>query len=257
MSEHKVICADCLGPEGLVTLADKSVDHVITDPPYEAEAHRKSKRATPGRDGRFGVSDFQIDFAPITEESRSDVARQAVRAARGWVLVFCQVDAVERWRAALESAGASWRRASIWVKPDSTPQFTGDRPAQGFECIAMAWAGGGRSRWNGGGKRGLYEFNCHDFEGGRDHPTMKPLPLMESLVRDFTDPGELICDPFAGSGTTGVAAKRLGRSFIGFERDPKYFEIARKRIESAREQYRLPLDSGPQPKQQPLIGGDK
>jgi len=68
---------------------------------------------------------------------------------------------------------------------------------------------------------------------------MKPPALMESLVRDFTDPGELICDPFAGSGTTGVACLRLGRRFIGWERDPKYHAVAVKRLRAAREQLRF------------------
>jgi DNA modification methylase len=68
------------------------------------------------------------------------------------------------------------------------------------------------------------------------HQTQKPLALMETLVRLFSDPGELILDPFAGSGTTGVAAVRLGRRFLGWEMNPEYAEIARKRIAAAREQ---------------------
>jgi DNA modification methylase len=62
---------------------------------------------------------------------------------------------------------------------------------------------------------------------------------MESLIRDFTDPGDTILDPFMGSGTTGVAAIRLGRSFIGWERDHRYFAIAQKRIAAAREQLEI------------------
>jgi site-specific DNA-methyltransferase (adenine-specific) len=62
---------------------------------------------------------------------------------------------------------------------------------------------------------------------------------MESLVRDFTDPGELVCDPFAGSGTTGVACLRLGRRFVGWEKDERYFRVAVKRLTAAREQLRL------------------
>ena len=78
--------------------------------------------------------------------------------------------------------------------------------------------------------------------GGNDarvHTTQKPDSLMEALVRDFTDPGDLICDPFAGSGTTGVAAIRLGRRFIGWEKSPQYHAIAVKRLMAAREQLEL------------------
>ena len=88
------------------------------------------------------------------------------------------------------------------------------------------------------------------------HMTEKPLPLMEALVRDFTDPGELICDPFAGSGTTGVACKRLGRRFVGWERDPKFHAAAVKRLDAAREQYEL-VQRGPKPKQAKFAMGDK
>lgn len=236
---------DCLDPvSGLASLPDKSVDHVICDPPYEAEAHTKARRAAPGSNSSkaFAIAEHEIDFAPITEADRALVAAHCVRVSRGWVLAFCQVEAVGVWRSALESAGAAWRRALAWVKPDGTPQFAGDRPAQGFECMSLAWAGDGRSRWNGGGRRGVYEECVNNFgrlTGGRPHPTQKPLALMEALIRDFTDPGETILDPFAGSGTTGVACRRLGRNFIGWERDPKYHAIAVKRIGQAREQLRM------------------
>lgn len=72
-----------------------------------------------------------------------------------------------------------------------------------------------------------------------EHETQKPLVLVESLIRNFTDPGELVCDPFAGSGTTGVACIRLGRRFVGWERDPKYHAIAVKRLSATQEQLGL------------------
>jgi site-specific DNA-methyltransferase (adenine-specific) len=247
---------DCLDPvAGLASLPDRSVDHVICDPPYEAEAHTKARRTTSSKwrstnaHGK-AVDEYEIPFAAITEAEREGAAAHAVRVSRGWVAVFCQVEAVAAWRAALEAAGASWRRALAWVKPDGTPQLTGDRPAQAFECIATAWAGDGRSRWNGGGKRGIYTFCVNDFGRlDRPHPTTKPAALMEALVRDFTDPGDLICDPFAGSGTTGVAAIRLGRRFIGWERDPKYHAVAMKRLSAAREQLRMPFVDSAGPSQ--------
>jgi len=68
----------------------------------------------------------------------------------------------------------------------------------------------------------------------------KPLPLMESVVTDYSRHLDMVCDPFAGAGTTGVACIRLGRRFVGWERDPKTFEIARQRLESTREQLGLP-----------------
>lgn len=73
------------------------------------------------------------------------------------------------------------------------------------------------------------KFNC---EVGL-HPTQKPLGLMEYLVKTYTDEGDLVLDNCMGSGTTGVACKNLNRDFIGIEKDEKYFEIAKKRIEEA------------------------
>lgn len=243
---------DCLDPlTGLASLADKSVDHVICDPPYEVEAHTNARRR------RAGVMrEHAIDFGQITEQQREDTARQAVRISRGWVLFFCQVEAVARWRSALESAGASWRRAMVWIKPNGTPQFTGDRPAQGYECISASWAGAGRSRWHGGGGRGVYTFNVNNFgrlTDGRPHPTQKPVALMSALVRDFTDAGDLILDPYAGSGTTGVAALAAGRRFVGWERDEKYHAAAVKRLEGTRQQLDL-TERAAKPKQRSLLG---
>lgn len=239
MTSHVVHLGDCLGPEGLASLPDKSVDHVITDPPYEAEAHHQQARALngPGR-GRSVAVLKPLDFAPMTEESRAQTAREMARVARRWVIVFCQAEAVQAWREALVAGGAVYKRAAIWVKPDGQPQLTGDRPGMGYESMVCAHSPG-KSRWNAGGRLGVYTFLRFQSSAPNPHPTTKPVALMEALVRDFTDAGETVLDPFAGSGTTGVACKRLGRSFIGWERDPKYHAIAVKRIANAKEQLGL------------------
>jgi DNA modification methylase len=79
-------------------------------------------------------------------------------------------------------------------------------------------------------------YDCHRSDTNREHPTQKPLSLMKWCVDKFTDPGNTILDPFMGSGTTGVACVQLGRNFIGIEKEPKYFEIASRRIEQAQQQ---------------------
>lgn len=233
---------DCLDPvTGLASLADKSVAHVIMDPPYEAEAHTLQRRTPLGSGhGKSTVEAKPLDFDPITEEQRSLSATQAARLVKRWILVFCQAEAVGDWRDALVAGGAAWKRSCVWVKPDAQPQLTGDRPGTGYESIACAHARGERSRWNGGGRVGVFTEN-RNHAGSRPahHLSEKPIGLMEKLIRLFTDPDDLICDPFAGSGTTGVAAIRLGRNFIGWERDPKYHAIAMKRLQAAREQLEL------------------
>jgi len=71
------------------------------------------------------------------------------------------------------------------------------------------------------------------LQDGKEHPTQKPIALMEWCIEQAANKPQTILDPFMGSGTTGVAAVQMGRKFIGIERDPKYFEIARRRIEEA------------------------
>ena len=95
---------------------------------------------------------------------------------------------------------------------------SGDRSGIGYESIVPCHAPG-RSTGNGGGSHGVFIVNKRsDARSG--HQTQKPLPLMALLVRLFSNLGELILDPFAGSGTTGVAAIRLGRRFFGWEMNP-------------------------------------
>jgi site-specific DNA-methyltransferase (adenine-specific) len=171
-----------------------------------------------------------LNFAAITEDQRSAVAAHLGRVARRWVLVFCQVEASQRWRVALEAGGLDYVRTAVWVKPDGQPQLTGDRPGMGYESIVIAHPRG-RKRWNGGGRTGVFTFN--KYEGGgapNPHPTTKPLSLMRELVALFSDPGELILDSFAGSGSTGVAARMLGRRFLGWELSPDYHAVAVRRI---------------------------
>jgi len=87
-------------------------------------------------------------------------------------------------------------------------------------------------------------------ETGREHPTQKPLSVMAFSVSKTKG---LVCDPFMGSGTTGVACVNLGRSFIGIERELKYFDIARRRITEALSRPRLPFDEPVKPKQESLL----
>ncbi|MEG9430740.1 DNA-methyltransferase [Terriglobus sp. ADX1] len=213
------------------------VDHVITDPPYEAEAHAPGRRLN-GRglsSGARRIHEAPLSFGAMTEELRKVVASESARLSRGWVLAFCQAEAVPVWRDVLEDAGAKYRRAMIWVKPDSAPQLSGDRPAMGYESIVAAWAGEGHSVWNGGGKRGVFTHCKHDSgfgHGGKSngHETRKPLSLMKELVSLFTNEGQIVLDPMCGSGTTLHAAKEMGRRAIGIELKEEYCEMAAERL---------------------------
>ena len=206
-----------------------AVDHVITDPPYEAEAHTQGRRGNTARDGVAAYSSTRaLDFDPIDAEMRTLVGLEMARLSTGWVLVFCQVEAAMLWRDALHPA--RYCRTQIWRKPNAPCQFTGDRPGMGYESIVTAWAGAGRSEWNGGGRHGVYELMVARHV--TEHMTEKPIALMRELVELFTDPGDLVLDPFAGSLTTAVACKQLGRRCIAIEMDAGYVQAGIKRLEA-------------------------
>ena len=242
-------CGDCLDPvTGLASLGDKSVDHVITDPPYSRAVYMRARapESHGGRDGKAGsntpnrigpgLAALAAGAIGFVDEMIAPASEQFGRLCTRWTIVFSDFESADRWRLAMQPA-LRYMRTGAWVKPDAMPQMTGDRPAVGFEpCTIMHSAL--KSRWNGGGKQALWTFGV-EKQDRPDHPCPKPIALMEKLIRDFTDPGDLILDPFAGSGTTGVAAIRLGRRFIGWEKDPKYHAIALKRLTAAKEQLEL------------------
>lgn len=237
---------DCL--EVLQTL--QSADHVISDPPYEAEAHTLQRRVKRGGE----CENEALPFASITEEERVLVSAQMARISNGWAIVFCQAEAVQAWRESLEAGGASYRRAMVWIKPDGMPQYSGDRPGMGYESLVSVWCGPGKSIWNGGGKHGVFVVNKNDFGGEKaPHPTTKPLRLMSELVQLFTRPAEMVLDPFMGSGTTGIACTKGGRSFIGIEKSPAYFDIACRRIEAAYKQPDMFIERPKPPKQEAML----
>lgn len=217
-----------------------SVEAVITDPPYEKEAHTKGRRLLGKQVGGARTVEYgALDFGQIDEETRQAVSQEMVRLCNGWLLTFCQAEAVNRWKECHELAGAKYKRACVWIKPDGAPQFTGDRPGMGYESIVASWCGDGRSKWNGGGRHGVFTHPQRDNNQPKEHMTQKPLGLMKELVGLFTSAGDTILDPFMGSGTTGVAAVTSGRKFIGVEIDPRHFETACQRIEAAQAQQRL------------------
>ena len=200
---------DCMD---ILPTLDK-VDAVITDPPYDAKTHNGHLSSAVDRQslGFSMLDDFDGLIDSLVEKS--------VR----WVLMTCATSH------ALQAQNRDdFIRLGVWIKPNAAPQFTGDRPGTGWEAVAM-FHKKGKKRWNGGGHHAVW---THNIESGM-HPTQKPIGLVSRWVEQFTDINEIILDPFMGSGTTGVAAVQMGRSFIGIEREPKYFDIACKRIEQA------------------------
>jgi site-specific DNA-methyltransferase (adenine-specific) len=235
--ERRVVIGDCTLYQGdcmavMPTLG--RVGHIISDPPYEASLHAAKAHLSDLRKDK-GPELKEINFAPI-DAIRDDVVRVSQALCDGWFIAFCTVEGTAKWADSINASPMKYKRACIWVKPDSTPQLNGQGPAQGAECFVTAWCGTGHARWNAGGKRGVYTccVNGPSRHGG--HPTEKPVRLMRELLADFTSEGDLVCDGFMGSGSTGVACVESGRKFIGIERDPDYFDIAVARITAAHRQ---------------------
>jgi site-specific DNA-methyltransferase (adenine-specific) len=212
---------------GLPTLGDKSFDHCLMDPPFEEAAHKKGRRVRKKK-----VEAKAFSYPPITEGERLFVAGEVHRLTKKWSLTFCQLEAIHLWRSAFEGAGATYVRTGIYWKDDAQPQLGGDRPGSGCEALVICWHGGKKLSWNGGGKCGRWTSKRDSVNGSTATliDGMKPLRLMRQLVEDFTDEGDRIFDPYAGAGTTLIAANMLHRRSVGWEQDPATAEVARNRL---------------------------
>jgi hypothetical protein len=229
----------------LSTLPDASIDHVITDPPYSDHVHAKSRagaRAVPlasgtGKVGKAALSRaVALGFDSLSTPLRHACAAHFARLVRRWVAAFSDLESAHLWKNDLETFGLGYVRTPVWIKEGCTPQFSGDRPAVGAEVYTLCHPKG-RKRWNGGGRRGVHTIPIELDRGGagnvaRVHTTQKPIALMLEMIALYTDPGDVVLDPFAGSATTGAACMRLGRRFIGAELDPTYYAVACERLEA-------------------------
>lgn len=231
-------CRDVLGA-GVVP----KVDHAIFDPPYSEHVHSKSRQGCRPLTGSVAGGSYSapanfnrakvFGFGALDADTREALAVWCGGRVSRWSMAFSDVESSHLWRESFVGAGLDYARTGAWVKIGATPQFTGDRPAAGFEAITICHPKG-RKRWNGGGSHAVWSvpivLNRGAASEQRVHTTQKPEELMLRLVSLFTDPGESIIDPFMGSGTTLVAAKRLGRKAIGIEMDRAYCEAAVERL---------------------------
>jgi len=184
------------------------VQHVFTDPPYSERTHRNARTTRGGAPGAL------VDFAAAS----FGMIREVLCGVGPGRWTVCFSDHVHA--ALLEVMppdGMRHMRTGAWVKPNSAPQLTGDRPAQAHESITILHSMA-PAQWNGGGKRGVWV--CGTERDIPWHSTPKPIPLLRELLQDFSSPEELVVDPFAGSGSVGVACRWEGRRSVLIEKDP-------------------------------------
>jgi site-specific DNA-methyltransferase (adenine-specific) len=204
-----------LGPwqEALADVVE--CDAVICDPPYSERTHKGALSVT----GEVGV-----DAYPWLEpEDAAELARWWCERSRGWVVFHTDDVLFPVFRAAMEAAG----RYCFPQVPvlQQQPRVTGDGPAAFGHLLAVSRP---RARkWlEWGSLPGWYEA---PREKGQIRGA-KPIGLMQAIVRDYSRPGDLVVDPFAGSGTTALACAIEGRRCITSEKDPKHYAIAKKRL---------------------------
>lgn len=208
--------------EEMSSLSQSSFDCVITDPPYTKSVHSNA-RSSKGSISSGGG----IDFEHFTDEILDSAFEQMGLLTKRWII------STLAWQQAFRLSenpptGLDFKRLGVWVKTTYAPQVLADRPSSAWESIIYLHKAGQVSSWNGGGRHGNFIGNIARPNG---HPTSKPIELVNFFVEMFTNPGDIILDPFAGSGTTLLAARTLGRRAVGFELSEKYCELTAKRLD--------------------------
>lgn len=232
-----LINADCL--EVLPTLPGGTINAVITDPPYSSGTRRegskgvrKSMNRTTGDDDWFGSDCMTTQGFVWTMRA---VASQSKRLLipGGHMLAFIDWRMSDSLASAIESTDMRRLGLIVW---DKMCFGMGTYFRNQHELILHFSHGRTRSVFRHDVGNVLQVSRMID---GAEHDTQKPVELMEPLITTVTDGGESVLDPFSGSATTGVACVRLGRQFIGIELEPRYYEIAIKRIKAEIERFPL------------------
>ena len=201
----------------------ESVDLIVTDPPYptisggNTTSHRRCSGMLSANDGRIFRHN---DVAP------TDWLPQAFRILRdpGHCYIFTNFLNLESMMAAARAAGFELHNLLIWRKQNATPNRW---YMKNIEYVILARKGAARRITDAG------SMTCHDFEnpvGRKSHPTEKPVDLLRFYIENSSGMGQLVLDPFAGTGSTLVAARSCGRVGLGIEIDPEYLATASRRL---------------------------
>lgn len=214
------------GRAGLRAAPDDSFGVAIFDPPFSELTHARFGKEvrTDGAKERGGIS-----FEPITIAQIEETAALLARTVRRWVVIKCDDHSFDAWKQAVTRAGLEYIRQGAWFKTGPMPQMSGDRPAVGFENFVIAHRPGAKE-WNGGGKPAVYRAGPQEPSVPRIHENQMPLRLCRELIEDFSNPGEVVLDLYAGGATLGVAAHQLKRGFVGWENRIEAYEPALQRL---------------------------
>jgi len=267
---NRVIVGDCL--EELARLPPESVDLVFADPPYNLQLERQLLR--PNNTVVDGVDDAWDKFSSFADYDRFSRAwlRHCRRLLKpdGAIWVIGSYHNIFRIGVALQDLGFWIQNDVVWRKTNPMPNFRGKRFTNAHETLI--WAGRdakSRVTFNYEAMKALNDDvqmrsdwlfpicsgpeRLKDGVGRKAHPTQKPEALLSRILLASTVPGDLVLDPFFGTGTTGAAARRLGRRWLGIERDPVYAEAAAERIANVRPLPALALETAKSKRSEPRI----
>src|SRR3972149_5639853 len=244
---NQIIPGDCI--EVLDSLPEKSIDLIFAAPPYNLQLRQALWRPNMTRvDAVDDDWDRFADFQAYDEFSRRWLgACRRVLKDRGTILFTATYHNIYRLGAILQDLGYWLLNDIVWIKTNPMPNFRGVRFTNAHETLI----------WASKSKGAKYTFNHHAMkalnddlqrrsdwllpvcsgaerlkvDGKKAHSTQKPEALLYRLLLASSQPGDLVLDPFFGSGTTGVVAKKLHRNWIGIEMDQNYIAIAQDRID--------------------------
>lgn len=249
---NKIINGNCI--EEMKKIPDESVDLIFADPPYfmqtEGVLHRTNGTKFSGVEDAWDKFDDYKDYDNFTTEWLTQCKRIMKKNASIWVIGSFQN--IYRLGYIMQNMGFWILNDVIWSKPNAVPNFGGTRFQNSHETLlwctkdqkakytfnykTMKYLNDGKqekSVWNIGICIGNERLK--DENGVKVHSTQKPERLLYNIIVSSSKPGDIVLDPFFGTGTTGAIAKSTGRKYIGFEMDENYIKYAQKRLDSIEE----------------------
>ena len=219
MGQHRLLCGDSTVAKSYTRLMQGDLaDMVFTDPPYNVNYANSAKDKMRGKDRAIlndNLGDGFYDFLLAA-------LAPTVANCRGGIYVAMSSSELDVLQAAFRAAGGKWSTFIIWAKNTFT-LGRADYQRQ-YEPILYGWPEGAQRHWCGDRDQGDV-WNIKKPQKNDLHPTMKPVELVERAIRNSSRPGNVVLDPFGGSGTTLIAAEKSGRQARLIELDPKYVDV--------------------------------
>ena len=206
------------------TIPDGSVDLIVTDPPYEFHSGHGG--------GSFGTDnrEYHGELKGLDKGITNDALAEMLRVLKTPNLyIWCNKNQIRQYLDFFEDAGCTYDILT-WHKTNPVPTCCNKYLSDTEYCLFFRKKAQLYGTYESKRKHWETELNVKDKDA-YDHPTIKPQDIIETLVGNSSLPGDVVLDPYMGSGTTGAACAMLDRDFIGFEIDPTYFETAKNRIE--------------------------